>query len=1199
MSLIRKNSNLIGFDQGVSVKTFDKLFQQTRARFFPLANPKLSFANKEESNASILVPITKIPVDPGNGKYNLQIEDALGQTLKIRVQKEIKATASLTVDVASSWDNTMSFKLIDNEKSITFTCDSSLPANQNSGTKVSSGNYKFSNQGVGTSTSTMASRIFNVINLAYESGELNIKPAYTSGDSTIDLEQTVPGSSGNTVITLTNVAGKLSATGTRFKNGTLGLPRAENGNYSRYSRRRRQRHLHRLDTTAFALHTRGTTSVKQVASDLNKIINNSRYNLKSKIVQDNVLLIYQEIPGSIGLKYGDRTNPATQAKQLGLSDQAETYTFAFKSKFISGRDFDSDKFYDVDFFQSQERNVNKRYVDVHVGDFHYQNYNNVINGTINLNNTPHLWPFKGWIALLMKYFPEGNQIIDDSSFGPAVSPPNADNHYATFKFFPKINNFDLLNSGAAQDLLEKAPGVIEVNIFFTKRSLGSTYRIIRANSAESIAFLHPAAKKRSINLIISLATNSIPDFMRNLDTETDTVIEMYRRKLVLERLQVGIEALSKELEIVEISMVRVPSLQSVGSESYIMRFVEKLDLSDIDLKFSRTPIGRQVNLESPINSGLHDHEAINIVNYMTGSSSSLPGYQLQGRHLFENIKMDSLRPKPFLNPLARSKATLTVLSSNQSDWSPLSGFFLTGSQKSVEFRANIANDFEGVSRKVNSNLYQFLIKNINVKGRSLNKAKIITNVSQAISQAHNNEDLDVYLAAQGVEDEDALSSTNPAGHLDTVSLIQLDYFHEGQLKIKVTKRLEVVTTSGWDDASYFTVSDGIKSISLYAKTSAAAAEKVSSTHYTFGLSGATSSLFAIALQIYRALSLAVSNSDLDLVLTAPIPPSPYVDFYHLSRTEVNTNLKSDLVVAGTASENNLAIATNHNTFSFENFEPKIRDFDSYIRFKEDEEIIVNLKPNHDVEIRSFGLGENIDQFSSFHDISYLSGSLTGSISDIDVSPVEYLKSINGEFPYKLINIGAEPDFEFDGVLEPFPIREEILGFNVESKFYGAKAALLGSYDYNKVRNHSVKISSEINFEDRKQIPFFDQEASLAKEIKYVQPEGFLSVQGLELTRNRNFLGAIYSIPRPGIIFNDDRTLDPFVDIEERILQANPLLGNNPSGEIDELVSEVFELRPVDDDNLGAENFRRESGFTFGNKPHPGTDSIAFGGLKYV
>ena len=28
MSLIRKNSNLIGFDQGVSVKTFDKVFQQ-------------------------------------------------------------------------------------------------------------------------------------------------------------------------------------------------------------------------------------------------------------------------------------------------------------------------------------------------------------------------------------------------------------------------------------------------------------------------------------------------------------------------------------------------------------------------------------------------------------------------------------------------------------------------------------------------------------------------------------------------------------------------------------------------------------------------------------------------------------------------------------------------------------------------------------------------------------------------------------------------------------------------------------------------------------------------------------------------------------------------------------------------------------------------------------------------------------------
>ena len=126
------------------------------------------------------------------------------------------------------------------------------------------------------------------------------------------------------------------------------------------------------------------------------------------------------------------------------------------------------------------------------------------------------------------------------------------------------------------------------------------------------------------------------------------------------------------------------------------------------------------------------------------------------------------------------------------------------------------------------------------------------------------------------------------------------------------------------------------------------------------------------------------------------------------------------------------------------------------------------------------------------------------------------------------------------------------------------------------------------------MPFHDVNASLAKELQFFEPDN-----EDRSFRENNFIEIVYGIDRPGIIFIDNRVLDPFIDTEERILQSLPLLGNNPGGKTDDLVNEVFNLNPVDDDNLGGENFRNESGITYGTKDHPGTDSIVFGGLKYV
>lgn len=1182
MTLIRKNSNLIGFEQGVSVTSFDKLFQQTRARFFPLAYPKLSFSKKDNTNASVILPIDKIPNDPGNGKYNLQIEDSSGQTLKIRVSKEIKATTSLTVSSASGWNNTMSFKLVDNLRTVTFTCDTSLTPDQNAGTKTGLNNYKFPEQGATHSPPALAQRIFNVINLAYESEELNIKPTYTQGESVVYLEQTTAGEVGNTSITLSNVSGKLVASNSnKFINGTLGIPRRENGNFLTKTGRR----YHKLDSNAHALYTRGTESISQVAFDVNKIINNSGFKIKSKIIQNNIILIYQEEKGNDGLSYGDRTSPVTQAMQLGLNDKVEKYNFRFSNKELSGVDLGNDIFHDVNYLDSPARieNVN-RYIDIDVGSVSYEIFSHVIDDRIDLLNAAGV---NGEIERAIAQVATGWVRFGEL---PEIGAENRDTTVLSFVIDFKISKKLLEVSNISDIGFDQYPRTVKIFLKLVNppdpSQSSPKFEIVR--STPPIDAMGVIQGDTEIQILVSRATQ-----LADAGNLTDLKKALFERRLIYERISEAFGSFNRSFPFIKINLITEPRKSGSGLTDYILRVEEVEPMVRCDIR-AMLGSGLETGPDRNLDGSPDNLARINVIRPLTGSVATRDGVQYEIRqHEYNSVKLDrDFINKPILHPNNRAKASLFVASTETPDWSPLAGFVLTGSNMSIDFTAKYQQGvLSAADHRIDENNYKFRVKPTDIRGFSNSYSEIAKDIIRAIDIASiENQELDIHVYREFDSIEFPIV---PSGEISGLELQTFDYNVSSQLKIKVTKRLDVNATS-FDANSAFKVSDGLVVIELFANPTSTSPAKISSTKYEFGSSSGSPTTNLIATRIYDALQLAVNNGDLDIVIVSPASNS-HIDYYFLSRDNHSTNLEeTQLIVSGTADENNLATARNPVPFEFSNFPNPEKRQHIFIDFREENDDLVYVKPNHDVEIRSFGLGDNVEQFSPFRDISFLSGSVTGSFSFIDVSPVEYISSYNGEFPFKLINFQAEPGFEYDGAIEVFPIREEILGITSDIKFKGFKGALLGSYDFNKTRNHSSNISSKINFGDKKQIPFYDVNNSLAKELGFNE-SGAEDIAESELIFSR----IVYGINRPGIIFTDNRMIDPFIDTEERILQSLPLLGNNPGGKTDDLVNEIFNLNPVDDENLGGENFRNESGITYGTKDHPGTDSIVFGGLKYV
>jgi hypothetical protein len=265
-----------------------------------------------------------------------------------------------------------------------------------------------------------------------------------------------------------------------------------------------------------------------------------------------------------------------------------------------------------------------------------------------------------------------------------------------------------------------------------------------------------------------------------------------------------------------------------------------------------------------------------------------------------------------------------------------------------------------------------------------------------------------------------------------------------------------------------------------------------------------------------------------------------------------------------------------------------------------------LKPNHDVEVRSFGFGQRTSDLRFYEDLS-LNGPklhLDGYNRTLNMDPVFFVKSDSSvRFPIQVNNLGSSLGFEHDGVIEPLGIRDLMLGRVItEKSIKGLSGELGGEYAYSSIRKESYEISNKITFEKSKNVAFFDNCPGISDYMKGYQELGVNFADPAETAERDN----VFYSRVPGVIFKNDSRIQPYIDTEEVIFRTNPLNGNNPeTNEMDILVltlqemnSNIVATRVAGNESLGGENFRRKAGYDY-SSPHPGTDSIVFSGLRYV
>jgi len=339
-------TSLIGFEQGVSLKTAEQIIQQTRARFHPMANPDMVFVNKNQMFASTLLRIKTVPDDPGDGKCTLKVLSHNGQVFKIRTVGSVPATATLAplLPADARWLSTStSFTLKDTtSKSIKFIAD---PTVEFASRGLISGEYKFGTKNLSNSITTLISRMHEAIMLASDSEEIAIISAI--GLSSLGLTQSNSGKSGNTTIVKSHSGADdlFTISGTGFSGGYLGMPKEQNGTVK-----------HSADSTAFALglvnsdpNATSVSLINQITFDINKIINaNSRvYGIRSRIINNDILLITQDIKGTAGLTVSGTSN-SVELTQTGLSDEKSSSSFSLSNSRMVASEIDEFTFVDID-----------------------------------------------------------------------------------------------------------------------------------------------------------------------------------------------------------------------------------------------------------------------------------------------------------------------------------------------------------------------------------------------------------------------------------------------------------------------------------------------------------------------------------------------------------------------------------------------------------------------------------------------------------------------------------------------------------------------------------------------------------------------------------------------------------------------------------------------------------------------------------
>jgi len=1242
---------LVGFEQGVNVKTIEQMLSQTRARFHPLANPNVVITHKSDKKSSYSLRVKSIPTDMGPGHYTLHVQSCKGEPhdLKIKVVGDTAATSVLTVNGTVTSIGVLhgkTFTLSDNNKQyvsipyITFTID----ATSSSNTRDSSNNW---NIGISDTSgadlrTAIAAQIYDALFQAHLDGDLEITPVLDG--QTIKLTQDNGGTRGN-----------YTPIGSAISDGYISIPAFTGGKLGEVRTLNIGDKMHPVDTTMFALGMRDppgyypdekTTGVaepytdtfnsdeqkiKRTTFDINRIINYNSVStgITSRIVFDDTLLIVQDHHNSLvnvgslheGVKYeivstftrnefgapGPRTD-FTKTPFFASSNAAGT-TFTVPAS--SGTNLGSGT------------GVVKVHLDSAIGKKLFQDGLDTTNpafatGSFGLENWKMIAKDSGDVMfhdLVTDGRRWSSSTRDTSVFFqcPDLEASNApDTVFMSIKYTTFNDRIPTVDTNQPDDsflinfnISPRLKAIKDYSISFDTERKSTEVRINPFAPSSNI-------KRRFMNL-----------FKELLDKLTKATPLNFVLKTVSEanfQYTISIFETTTKLTSIEISMTE--GLVSSDKSTYfsfmrddVTGFFESGNASTLSSPGSFNQDSKKIYLSS--------NEAL----YTPIISPHVPNPAIK-----VNDK-DSLRKRKEYKILSVASTTNWKALGASSNSPNVGEVFVATSVIEGDNGGVLGGGTDGTNHGTVQEMFPVNAYHIGTKGvqnaHDL-KNRVYDTIALAVSDGNLKVTPAINHAAASIKVEDADTAAHGTTALNSISLTSTSdlaktytIVHGGSSGNKAIQTGEIIrqgssyadgsTVSG-GHASIGTVAVNIKSTAKRRDVLLELAKAINSENghnagnsdsviYIGGVNSAGDDPSTIQhLNMKQVVGGTAGNNNITDSLPAAYEVSGFsgANDYISSKSVKLTSLHGDAYPNwggnGVEAMEGLGFRSFDNVYNIEDFSAPV--FNIELR-DPGPGLSHYIKPNHDVEVRSFGFGKRTSDLKFYDDLSMNGPRLVSGDypNTLDIDPVFFLTaSPHVRFPVQVNNLGNILGFETDGTIEPLDIRTLMLERNTaEAPMRGLKGEMGGEYSFSSIRNEACLIHNKINFEEAKNVAFFDN-CPTVTELVVQNGQALIQYTDLDATQQAN---NVFYARVPGIIFKNDARIRPYIDTEERIFQANPLNGNNPeSNEIDKLVLQVQELNHIDDTNLGAENFRRRAGFDF-SSPHPGTDSIAFGGLRYV
>jgi len=1112
---------LIGFEQGVNIRTNEQLLSQTRSRFHPLANPDVLITNKADRKASITLRIKNIPTDPGDGNYTLHIASHKGSSydLKIRVVGDLKATSVIAVNSAVSQIsdlNNKTFLLSDfnNISGITvyttFTFDtSSTRITRNSATSWTIGLSGISGNATVQRTA-IAARIYNAVFQANLDSDLRIIPVLDA--QTVKLTQARSGTTGNTTTSGSAIVSSHISIPT-FSGGKNGLLRTLNIGDLKHPKDNAAYALGLIDPPGY--YVGETTAVpytdtinsdaqkiKRITFDINRIINynSATTGISSKIVFDDTLLMVQEtaaasVESAIGKKI----------KQTGLDTSGlAVLTGSFGLE-------------------------NWKMVAKNSGDFIFH----------DLATDGKRWTTAVRESTISVNFPSLLQ----------SSTNTADQLFMTIEYtllddvVPDIPLSILQSSNAKKILFYIVAGGNDRRPFST---------VYDATQNVTSIFINPYIKNIASSVITS------PTFRQNVFVE--------RLKLVLERLTTS-SPLSLVLNTV-----------STASRQYIIKVSEKnTKLTYFKAFFEEDVLddrsGSFLSLFGDPSMWINESNKLEIKDGTVGTKIL---ELIPTRELYSPIHVQTKLEKATYRFGTKGISSISDVKNRIFD-----AIYLAKENNLIDITPTMLYAYARVQVNDGDAAHGTTAKTDRITMTSVSGVeKTYTIVHGGFGGTKAVRTGTILKAGSTYSSGNTIPVADPSigsiainiknGYKKRDVLNELATAINGKNGHNKNTANSIIEVSGVDPAT-----NGNQYLHLKQ------AERSS-----LGNNAITKSGFAILTIIgFVGANDLISKNAIKLKTTPNRGVPTIIPKGKLSYGD------GDLVKLTNTG------ATNRNVYTLDDFSTPALSIE--LRDGTDNKFYYT-KPNHNVEIRSFGFGKRTSDLRFYEDLSLNGPRLhAGKYSQtLDIDPVFFLTaSPEVRFPIQVNNLGNILGSEYDGIIEPLEIRTLMLGrLTSERPLRTLKGEMGGEYSFSSIRNEASLIHNRITFEETKNVAFFDNCPNLSEIItRYGHLGQRFEDPVIQAAVNNVFYSKI-----PGIIFKNDARIHPYIDTEERIFQSSPLNGNNPEmNETDTMVLQIQELNHIDDKNLGGENFRRRAGFDFSSSPHPGTDSIVFGGLRYV